>query len=261
MQGNEKNETGKVLLYENGKRPLREKTFQKNINFNQIIELYLFDKKLRLLMLDAVERIEIHLRAVIANEMGACDPLAYLNGEFINPSKMMKKKRNLWEEWKTKQNQLATAGKEKPFWVAVESWNFGALSKYYSLLKRRYQTQICQCLDIDNEKILEIWLRAINMLRNKCAHHSRIWNEAFQKLPTLEREYFNNLPLDEKALTRMYGMIGILWFLVKKIGPSSDWLKSVATLIDSKPKIDSCPFTAMGFPDNSGFPDLSVFEA
>ena len=34
------------------------------------------------------------------------------------------------------------------------------------------------------------------------------------------------------------------------------WVKRehLADLVDSKPPVDSCPFTAMGFKDNSGFP-------
>jgi hypothetical protein len=48
--------------------------------------------------------------------------------------------------------------------------------------------------------------------------------------------------------------VAAVWYLVKKIGPSSTWINKVADLVDSKPALDPCPFTAMGFPDNSGFP-------
>src|SRR5690242_9811884 len=37
-------------------------TFKTGTEFSQIIDLYVFDKRLRLLMLDALERIEIALR-------------------------------------------------------------------------------------------------------------------------------------------------------------------------------------------------------
>ena len=36
-------------------------------------------------MLDAIERVEIHIRSVIAHEMGYHDPLAYKNEKYINP--------------------------------------------------------------------------------------------------------------------------------------------------------------------------------
>ncbi len=275
-----KDEAGVGLLYKGTKQPIREDTFQANVDFNQIVELYLFDKKLRLLMLDAIERIEIHMRSVIAHEMGYHDNMAYQKDTFIHPKKLKswedsktREMRNLWEEWRVKQNKLIAKSqensikwrritkKEIPFWVAIESWNFGTLSMYYSMLKGKYQEQICKRLDICNKKTLGIWLHEINILRNRCAHHSRIWNHSFNHvLPILPIDYFCNLSLHEKSLKRMYGMICILWFLVKKIGPRSDWLTSVSSLINSKPSIDCCPFTAMGLPDNSGFPNLDIFK-
>jgi len=84
---------------------IRGDRFQKNINFNDIIKLYLFDKKLRQLMLDAIERVEIHVRAVIAHELGYHNPLPYKDASFINPKfcKNWKDKngtnRNHWNEW------------------------------------------------------------------------------------------------------------------------------------------------------------------
>ncbi|RLB93341.1 MAG: hypothetical protein DRH26_04095 [Deltaproteobacteria bacterium] len=135
------------------------------------------------------------------------------------------------------------------------------MSKYYSMLRGRYQRIICLRLGISNEKFLENWLHEINILRNRCAHHTRIWNQSSNNaLPALNIPYFRKLSLDARARQRMYGMICIMWFLVKKIGPSSHWLDSVSSLINSKPSIDCCPFTAMGLPDNSGFPDIDIFK-
>lgn len=275
-----KDGAGAGMLHPGTKQPIREDSFQAGVDFNQIVELYLFDKKLRLMMLDAIERIEIHIRSVVAHEMGYHDPLAYQNDAFINPQKLKtwkdrkaNKNRNLWGEWSTKQQELIARSKEDcikwhkiekkeiPFWVAVESWDFGNLSKYYSMLRAKYQRKICFRLGISNEKILETWLHEINILRNRCAHHSRIWNQSSNNaLPVFQIPYFDKLALDERAMTRMYGIICIMWFLVKKIGPSSHWLKSVSSLINSKPSIDCCPFTAMGLPDNTGFPDLDIFK-
>jgi len=177
-----KDQAGQYIIAPNTKIPVRDDSFQPNTNFNDIIELYLFDKKLRQLMLDAIERIEIHARSVIAHEMGYHDPLAYQDKSFINPKQC--------KTWKDKKGQT----------------------------------------------------------RN-------IWNQSFPKpLPVTNDQYFVNLNLSRDALEKMYGMICILWFLVKKIGPSSKWMECVAELVDSKPAIDCCPNTAMGFPDNTGFP-------
>ncbi|MBI9088667.1 MAG: Abi family protein [Desulfobacterium sp.] len=259
-----------VINTRNGKR-LREDTFQKNINFSDIIKLYLFDKKLRLLMLDAIERIEIQVRSVIAHEVGYHDPLAYENQAFINPKKCQdwydrknNKNRNFWKEWKISHSNKIKKSREEcikwhlsnskpiPIWVAVEAWDFGTMSKYFENLNRKYQNKISSRLSISNPVVLKTWLQEINILRNRCAHHTRIWNQSFRNpLPVLDNTYFNALNLNRNALKRNYGMICVLWFLVKKIGPSSSWLNSVTDLIESKPSMDSCPNTAMGFPDNN----------
>lgn len=275
-----KNQLGEGILHPKTKLPIRKDEFQDGVDFNKIVSLYLFDKKLRLLMIDAIERVEIHIRSVVAHEMGYHDPLAYKKDGFINLRKLRtyeesrtKRIRNLWTEWRTKQQILIVRSqedcikwhkftkKEIPFWVAVESWDFGTLSKYFSLLKGKYQRKISLRLGISNEKVLENWLHEINILRNRCAHHSRIWNQSTNNaLRVLNIPYFHELSLPERALKRIFGMICIMWFLVKKIGPSSDWLESVSSLINSKPSIDCCPFTAMGFIDNTGFPDIDIFN-
>lgn len=142
-----------------------------------------------------------------------------------------------------------------PFWVVIEAWDFGTMSKYFENLKWVYQNKISRRIGITDPNALNKWLHAINILRNKCAHHARIWNFALRNpIPTISDPYFNALNLKGDARKRLYGIISVLWFLVKKIGPSSGWLNEVATLINSKPAINSCPFTAMGFPDNTGFP-------
>lgn len=260
------------------KVPTREEKFQDGTNFNDIIALYLFDKKLRQLMLDAIERVEIQVRSVIAHEVGCSDPMAYQNSSFINPKILqdkMDKSGNIinhWNDWSKKQEALINRSKEDcivwhkqqnksiPFWVAVETWDFGIMSRYFSNLKGDYQDRICSRLDVPNKKLLSGWLNAISILRNRCAHHSRIWNwQIPNAISVWDIDYFNKIALAEDARKRIYGLICILWYLVKKIGPSSTWINDVASVIDNKPAIACCPYTAMGFPDNTGFPKDKFF--
>jgi abortive infection bacteriophage resistance protein len=69
-----------------------------------------------------------------------------------------------------------------------------------------------------------------------------------------KNQYFKKLNLDQNARMRIYSKICVLWFLVQKIGPHSEWIKNIADLVDSKPDLECLPYTAMGFPDNTGFP-------
>lgn len=250
------------------KTPVRKSDLQEGVSFDHIFSLYLFDKKLRFLLLDAIERIEIQIRSIIAHEMGGHDPLAYLSSDFTNPQKIKNKQWTYWSERSEKHIKRSRTehfvkwhinnGKPLPIWAVIECWDFGLMSTYYTNLKREYQIAICEKVGFSQANTFGNWLSEINTIRNKCAHHSRIWNytasNPISKRGTAGIEYFDNLNLDEETRKKLYSHISVIWFLVKNIGPSSDWLLRVADLIDEKPNIPCCPFTAMGFSDNTGFP-------
>jgi abortive infection bacteriophage resistance protein len=110
-----------------------------------ILDLYLYDKRLRLAVLDAIERIEVHIRTVIAHELGRLDPVAHTMASFINQrflqdyqDRKSRKKRNTWNEWLEDHGKHLSRcsedcilwhkqnDKTMPFWVVVEAWSFGS---------------------------------------------------------------------------------------------------------------------------------------
>ena len=149
-----------------------------------------------------------------------------------------------------------------PFWVVVEAWSFGLASQYYGLLKGRHQRSICRRFGIDNPKVLAGWLRGINDLRNRCAHHSRIWNYASRNpLPSLPRDSFMERWIDSRApIQRLYGMAVVIARLMLSVGPNSAWFREFAILLDSKPCLPGCDFTAIGLPALVGFPHHLFLE-
>jgi len=269
-----KNDQQQVVLCNVTQKPLRQSQFQPGVSFDDAVALYLFDKHLRQHIFDAVERIEIHLRTVIAHEVGYHDPMAYTDVQFIQPKQAKPWKdrkgnqRNTWAEWLVRQQGLVNRSQEDcidwhrkahkaiPFWVAVEAWDFGTLSKYFEILKGNYQNRIAGRLGIKDTRALTRWLQEINTLRNRCAHHTRIWNQVMANpLPMITSEpYFQAIALDQKALSRFYGLTAIVWFLVQRINPNSTWARHLADIIDSKPSLPGCPYTALGLPDENGFP-------
>lgn len=238
----------------------RTDNFLPGTTFEKAYDLYLFDKKLRLLFLDALERIEIHIRSIIAHEVGRNDPLAYRNESYINRSKI-----NFFNQWLIKLDKKIqdsrddciiwhkNSEKEIPFWVAIEVWDFGQMSKYYAMLNGGMQQKISRRLGISNTHTLKKWLECLNLIRNRCAHHSRIWNRTHSQLTLIQNDFFNTLAVPDYAKPRIYSAICITWFLVKQIGPASNWIRDMADLIDTKPNLPGCGYDAMGLP-RSGFP-------
>lgn len=248
--------------------------FRSNTAFEDVFNLYLFDKHLRLEISDAIERIEIFLRTIIAHELGSIDPLAYLDKKQFSKSAFdLTSKIPNYDEWIERHNNLLESSKEDcivhyrknklpiPIWVACEAWDFGTMSKLFSMLKDKNKDLICSRIDIDNRNALENWLINLNGIRNRCAHHSRIFNKPILRGLILPRKgYFNLLSLSQKEKDRLYGLITVMWFLLKKIGNNSRWIYRIADLIDNMPKVAGATIHSLGistgkFPREK-FPEL-----
>ena len=60
--------------------------FRDGTKFSEIVDLYVFDKKLRLLMMDVVERIEIALRVQITLQLGRYSSHAHRQPRLLHPN-------------------------------------------------------------------------------------------------------------------------------------------------------------------------------
>jgi len=59
---------------------------------------------------------------------------------------------------------------------------------------------------------------------------------------------------DEASLQRLYGASVVIARLIKTIGPNSKWFKDFGGLIDQKPELPGCDFTALGIMQANRFP-------
>lgn len=261
--------TSRIIRSNDAGLSYRSDDFLHGTSFEHAYDLYLFDKKLRLLMMDALERIEIHIRSIIAHEVGRSDPLDYLREAYINQRFLND---GTFNKWQLKQTQKIRdsrddciiwhlrENKEIPFWVAVETWDFGQMSKYYAMLNGGMQAKIIKRLGLDNKQTLTKWLKCLNLLRNRCAHHSRIWNRRHPAVQIPNNDFFNTLKVEGNVNERLYSAICIMWYLVRMIGPSSTWIRQVADHFDTKPNMPGCSFTSMGVPQ-TGFPRARFGDA
>lgn len=146
------------------------------------------------------------------------------------------------------------SGKPIPIWVASEAWNFGTLSKLYSMLSGANQQMICDRLGIDKRQTLDNWVINLNGIRNRCAHHSRVCNRPNIRTLVMPRAgYFNLLSLNQAACNKLYGFIAVVWYLLLKIAPGSDWIRRIADLLDGIPRVNGFSYKSMGLPE-TGFP-------
>jgi len=123
------NDLGQVVLDAKTRKPRRLDKFMSGTYLEGVLELYLYDKRLRLAVLDAIERIEVHLRTVIAHELGRLDPVAHEMDSFINQkylSDYQDKKtgimRNSWREWRHEHDkQLSRCSEDCILWHKLDN--------------------------------------------------------------------------------------------------------------------------------------------
>jgi abortive infection bacteriophage resistance protein len=247
--------------------------FKPGTKFSDILELYVFDKKMRLLVLDALERVEIAVRTDIALLLGQRSPTAHrdpslLHGTFARRAdpKIGRIRHQDWLERvdlsfaRSKEDFVVHfknkyAGSHLPIWMSVELWDFGALSHFYTGLTIKDRATISQRYGVTSPGVLETWLRCLNDIRNICAHHARLWNRPRPSLPSLqargelpELDHLRSLP--PGALARLYPGLAILQVLLKVINPTSSWSKRLGEHVATLPKTPVVNIASAGFPAN-----------
>lgn len=176
--------------------------FQHDTYFSDIIDLYIFDKKFRILLLDAIERIEIAFRTEISYTLGYENKFAHKEYKFFNRKFRQEVRKNtkrtgfevLQDKSEIKYNEKIDDPEgfkqhfhqkyaQAPIWVISELWDFGTLSHCFAGLKDKYQRIISNEYKL-NPNTLVSWLMAISFIRNVCAHHARAWNRNIVNVPT-----------------------------------------------------------------------------
>ena len=191
--------------------PFRRKdgSFFANIPFSRIQRIYEFDGRLRALIFETIEDIELYLRTQLAyyssHKYGG---LGYLNPELYsekhNQDKFLSKVESCIEE--NKNTLVVKHHKEKydaqfPIWVIIEFFSMGMLSYFYSDMKTEDKKHFATTIYRTGAMQLESWLRCLTDLRNRCAHYSRIYYWSFAALPKMPKEC--NYGADRRLFTQL----------------------------------------------------------
>lgn len=225
------------------------KKFHAGSTFEEIVELYDFDRKLRLLCLDAIERIEVALRSQLINVMGAHGgPHFYYEEKYFSSKEAVTKIRRLGETGKHLSITHYKKEYNEPYlpaiWNLTEASTFGLLSTVFADLEKPYRKEIALKFNFD-EVVCVSWFKSIATLRNICAHHGRLWNtEMLVNAPKKASRYSSDLMDNSRCYSRLVLLRGIL----KEIAPNGGhgWLPNLIELIDTRPV--SADIAAMGFP-------------
>jgi len=238
------------------------KFLRNDISFEDIIDLYCFDRRLRALIFNALEKIEIALRTKIVYEYSVetsnshwfLDRNLYFNTDkFDYIVEKMRDDVNRSEEDFIKHYQCKYSDPElPPAWMTLETLSLGNLSKLIANLDCKSATfrRISNAFGLPNSFILENWVYALSILRNHCAHHSRIWNRRFHvniKLPyNTIYPFINRETLKTVRDNKLFACLSCIQYLLNIISPNSDFKNNLVQMIANGSRL--IQLKDMGFP-------------
>jgi len=232
--------------------------FAQGTTFEQILNHYLFDRELRLHLLDAIERIEVSFKTQWAYYI-SCQygPHGYLN----DSEGMRKDSRRLKSDIAELRDHVGrsddifithyrkTYDEElPPAWVSCEVMSLGLLSRFYSNLRAYAVRQSIAAVYQFDEGFLEGFMEHLSYVRNVCAHHSRLWNRHLSKKMPLPKGKPKGIKenINANAEHAIYNTLVVIHHLIQVISPTSNWTKQLLGLMD-KYHINK---SKMGFPAN-----------
>ena len=227
------------------------KRFKLGTTFGQILEVYDFDRNLRLHCLDAIERIEVALRSRLINVMshhgGAhfyYEERFFENKEAVTSMRKIGSKSN-YHPSIDHYNRHYHTPHLPPIWCLTEASSFGDVSRLFANLELQYRKEIASDFGIA-EGICVSWMRCLSTLRNICAHHGHLWNaNLLVNAPVKAKKYSRDMDTP-----KVYSRLVIMCVLLKNIDPNDQygWKPMLKLLIENRPSTVSLP--SMGFPSD-----------
>ena len=228
--------------------------YKNGASFDQVLTLYRFDKKLRLLIFNEIEKIEVAIRSAIVNVgceltgspfwMTDCthfiDQKKYTHTTTLIDAEI----RHSREDFIAHFRQTYT-NPYPPAWILAEVLPFGVITNIYNNIRiARIKKRIAQKFGLQIAPF-ESWLTIITLTRNSCCHHARVWNKQNTIRPMIPNHVSGAwLTLTTDPL-RIYFDLCIIKYFLNVISPQNDMRNKLQKLLADYPSID---IAAMGFP-------------
>lgn len=236
----------------------KDHEFKPGTTFENVLQLYLFDRELRLFVLDVVERLEISLRTQIIYQFSIeKEGWWFLNpGNYRDTDKYQRQIEKIKEELNRSNEVFIRHYKEKysspetpPAWMTFEVISMGLLSSIFkNLLNGKEKKEIARHFGLATPYILQNWMHSMTVVRNICAHHGRLWNRV-QTISLVFPQKTTDLWLSSNEINanKFFAFFSCYLYLLKRINPKTTKVKQFKALLSKYPNID---VSAMGFPEN-----------
>ena len=243
-------------------------TFNPNTTFTQIMQTYMFDKDLRLLVFDCIERLEIAIRTQFIYAMALHHNDSHWQDNqalFINP--FYNRVGNLVDPYSDLQNIISKAKTNRkpevfikhyrdnynspsnpPSWMCLELLTMGELSHIYRGLRNNSdKKRIASFFDV-HHTVFKSWLHTLTYVRNLCAHHSRLWNRDLAIEPDrLLKPVGNWVGTRYQNNKRMFYFLCVIKYMLDRANPTNTLTQKIEALFQKYPTV---PIQYLGIPSD-----------
>lgn len=260
-----------MLPYKKNEKGTIFNNFREGTTWDMVYDLYVFDRKLRLLVFDAIERLEVAIRSQIIyqlshkygahwqDRMDIFNPpteITLRNGRKVMLDVYGDIQKHIKEQLSNNKAEVFIqhycnkydTPKNPPSWMSVEVMYFNHLSRICTGLNKRADINgIASYFALPPDTFCS-WLHCINYVRNICAHHARLWNRNLNIIP--ERLSFSKRlkwisnPNTAKR-SKLYYFLCILNYMLQTANPTSPFKVRLKELLEEYESVVS--LDAMGF--------------
>nr|DAH37242.1 MAG TPA: Abi-like protein [Caudoviricetes sp.] len=192
--------------------------YQEDITFEHIIKIMQCDRRIKSVIMYALDLIENSLKTklayVLAHETGA---LGYLNERYFKNATehdifKVKFMDNINRNRKLPfvKHHYQNYGGKFPVWVATELISMGMLCNLYKNLNTPLQKTIASEYNTGVDQLIS-WIENVTYLRNHVAHNRRLYSFSLQKFPRKCNKNFEN---DFFYTNKVFDEIYIMKFLI-----------------------------------------------
>ena len=228
----------------------RSHRFKPDSSFEQVIELYDKDRLIRLLAIDAIERIEIAARSAWVQELSIKHgPHCYLDPQLFrsdfNHDEQIKQLRGQLQQsnetFVIHYQQTYSEPELPPIWAMTELISLGTLRTWIAATELDSKTKVARSMGMPSAQVLNSVLHSLNLLRNISAHHGRLWNRLMVKRLPKIKKIQGLLVLEEadgegvQPSKKLYNYLVVMAIIVRKVAPLSTWPLRMAGVISTMP--------------------------
>ena len=234
-----------------------------------------FDRRLRILVLEGVERIEVAVRMRTGYILGRTSAFAHaeascFDGSFTGSSTDSREPRaSKHVQWlervkarrDSSDEQFVAHFRDKyddrmPVWALTELLELGHLSTLYRGMLQRDSEELAHAFGVPRKKMMTSWLASMNYVRNVAAHHARLFNRKLQHAParpttgTIPMLDHLSAPGAPKADFGTYNALAIIAYLLQSIDLEPNWARKQADLFRAFPTSHALTLQSVGVPED-----------